>query len=330
MLVWEFDWHTQNKPCCNVCVIKRIIICREKIYDVCFFPENWSKTQLQERAPWVWGGSRRTGDPGRGGQRKAGGSKLRLPTQDTTTGRGNEGDKQQKSSNISTAENVSIIEQQAKKEAGQKKTAKSAECWWRSDDGPVWGLDNGLPAKWSSWGSNCASRQHLYSIEGTSSLTPPTKFDPFAMITGSPLRPGILCRFLPFFAEILGGFAESVYIGHSLWGLCPSQGQGGLGEGPDLAHNTIPTGAELGYSPRLPSCTFLWIAILGRQILYFARFFSYLVSTKGKLRKFRKDTIVTIAGIIKKNPAYWQVGFSLGTIYMGSIKEICPTIAPVE
>ena len=37
---------------------------------------------------------------------------------------------------------------------------------------------------------------------------------------------------------------------------------------------------------------------------YFVRFFSYLVSTKGKLRKFRKDTIVTIAGIIKKNPAY--------------------------
>ena len=51
---------------------------------------------LQERAPRVWGRSRRIGDPGRGGQRKAGGSKLRLPTQDTTTGRGNEGDKQQK------------------------------------------------------------------------------------------------------------------------------------------------------------------------------------------------------------------------------------------
>ena len=79
---------------------------------------------LQERAPRVWGRSRRIGDPGRGGQRKAGGSKLRLPTQDTTTGRGNEGDKQQKSSNISTAENVSIIEQQAKKEAGQKKNGQ--------------------------------------------------------------------------------------------------------------------------------------------------------------------------------------------------------------
>ena len=169
--------------------------------------------------------------------------------------------------------------------------------------------------------------QSATSIEGTSSLTPPTKFDPFAMITGSPLRPGILCRFLPFFAEILGGFAESVYIGHSLWGLCPSQGQGGLGEGPDLAHNTIPTGAELGYCPRLPSCAFLWIAILGRQI--FCQVFSYSVSTKDKLRKFRKDTIVTIAGIIREY-AYRQVGYSLGTIFMSAMKEICPTIAPEE
>ena len=35
----------------------------------------------------------------------------------------------------------------------------------------------------------------------TSSLTLRTKFDPFAMITGSPLRPGILCGFPRFFCR---------------------------------------------------------------------------------------------------------------------------------
>ena len=161
--------------------------------------------------------------------------------------------------------------------------------------------------------------QSATSIEGTSSLTPPTKFDPFAMITGSPLRPGILCRFLSFLPKSWAAL-QRVCIGHSLWGLCPSQGQGGLGEGPDLAHNTIPTGAELGYSPRLPSCTFPH----GSQYWgdrYFARFFSYLVSTKGKLKKFGKDTIVTIAGIIKKNPAYWQVGFSPPCFRIGGAED---------
>ena len=77
----------------------------------------------------------------------------------------------------------------------------------------------------------------------TSSLTLRTKFDPFAMITGSPLRPGILCGFPRFFAEarILWGFAGCV--GHSLWGLCPAGGKK-RGSG-DLAHNTIPTGELL-------------------------------------------------------------------------------------
>ena len=169
--------------------------------------------------------------------------------------------------------------------------------------------------------------QSATSIEGTSSLTPPTKFDPFAMITGSPLRPGILCRFLSFLPKSWAAL-QRVCIGHSLWGLCPSQGQGGLGEGPDLAHNTIPTGAELGYSPRLPSCTFRWIAILGRQI--FCQVFSYSVSTKGKLRKVIKGIIVPIVWIIESNPSYLQVGFSLGMIYIKAMKQICPNITPKE
>ena len=79
----------------------------------------------------------------------------------------------------------------------------------------------------------------------TSSLTLRTKFDPFAMITGSPLRPGILCGFPRFFAEaearILGAL-QSVL--DTVCGVFVQLGGKKRGSG-DLAHNTIPTGELL-------------------------------------------------------------------------------------
>ena len=42
-----------------------------------------------------------------------------------------------------------------------KKRPKSAECWWLWDDGPVCGLDNGRPAKWSTPGSNWQHRHQF-------------------------------------------------------------------------------------------------------------------------------------------------------------------------